>query len=94
MRSIFLFVVCLLAFAVMPRAGWGQQAQPSCEEQLAQAQTTLMFTRAGRNGTEENAGRVMATLQKQVEMLQHELDALKKTKQSDKEEKPDKDKLP
>ena len=78
MPRILIITACLAISAMTSGVGWGQQVQPSCEEQLANAQTTLMFTRAGRQGTEENAGRVATTLQRQLEALQHELDALKK----------------
>lgn len=75
-------IACLLVCVVFPGVGLGQQAQVSCEERLAQANTTLLFTRAGRNGTEESAGLAVVTLQRQLDTLQHEIDALKKAQKA------------
>ena len=79
MRTIFLLaLVSLWPFCVA-----AQQLGPSsCQEQLAEVQATLFFTRASRNQGEETAGRVSTTLQKQLEALQHELAVLKKASPS------------
>ena len=75
MRTIFLLVLV----SMWPRCVAAQQpVPPSCQEQLAEVQTTLFFTRTSRNQGEEMAGRVSTTLQRQIEALQHELEALKK----------------
>lgn len=66
----------LLMPILLPVAGWAQA--PSCEEQLAEVQTTLSFVRASRQTSEETAGRVTATLQKRLDAVLKEVEALKK----------------
>ena len=79
MRRIFLLVLVSLWPSFVAAQ---QPVLPSCEEQLAVVQATLVFTRVTRNQGEETAGRVSTTLQKQIEALQHELAVLKKASPS------------
>ena len=79
---MIIYLILCMFIAVIPGVGWGQQEQQSCEEQLSQMQTTLMFTRAGRNGVEENAGRVVTTLQRQINTLQQEIETFKKAQKA------------
>lgn len=55
------------------------QVQLSCEEQLAEVQTTLSYVRAARQMTEETAGRVTAQLQKRLDVSLQENEKLKHT---------------
>lgn len=58
---------------------WGQTVS-SCEEQLAEATTTLAYVRASRQASEDNAGRVTATLQHRLEKALKDLEIAKKAR--------------
>ena len=78
MRSIvFGAIVVLLLYSVVQA-----QEVPVCEELLSQTQLTLSFVQASRQYSEDNDGRVVMILQKQLKQLQHENDVLKKKSES------------
>ena len=75
MMRQYLLVLAVLALVPLTVSA---QAGPSCEEQLAEKHTTLLFVRSSRQQIEENAGFTVATLQKNIESLRSELEHLKK----------------
>ena len=69
--AVVLLPILLYASSVLA------QVPPSCEEQLAETETTLMFVRVSRQTTEDTAGRVAARLQKRLDAALHEIESLK-----------------
>ena len=55
------------------------QPAPSCEEQVAELRVVLSFVRVSRQQLEENAGRVVVTLQKDMTTLSQKVDEKKAT---------------
>ena len=70
------FYLILIIFGSLSTPLYAQQL-PSCEDQLAETLATLSFVRAARQGTEETAGRVTATLQKRLDTSVKEADTLR-----------------
>ena len=73
-RYVFCLTLLLLGILSSPL---GAQQPSSCEDQLAEIQSTLAFVRAARQTTEETAGRVTATLQKRLDVSVKEIDKLR-----------------
>lgn len=76
--ACFFFFLWVLIFASLTGPAAIHAQQPTtCEGQLAETQATLAFVRASRQQSEENAGHVMATLQKRLEEVLKDIDTLK-----------------
>lgn len=75
MRHAALFLLLVLVGILAPALH--AQQLPSCDEQLAEALVTLSFVRASRQGIEEAAGRVAATLQKRLDVSVQEVEKLR-----------------
>ena len=78
-RIILIASSSLLSLCLGLGLAWAQGgANPTCEEQLGQVINALAFVRSGRQQIEDTAGSVTSRLQKQIEALEHQLNALKK----------------
>lgn len=86
-RSPSRLLVALISLVLLATSS-GAQQPPSCEDQLAEALTTLSFVRASRQTTEETAGRVTATLQKRLDASLKEAEKLQQHRVPDIPESP------